>query len=98
MLRREINTLNIADFAKAEQTIERICFKEGLWITQKKMIKLPSGVCWYLKKEGATGMVEIALIHNENRVLLSNFDGDHADWIPETLDRIANNIAYWLTA
>lgn len=102
MLEREINTLSITDWHKAEQVIERICLKEGLWISLKNTLRqYPGSVHWHFKQAGGNaGVLEITLWPDQNRLWLSVHDsgdaGGDAAWIPDTFERIAAQLAYWL--
>ena len=97
MLEREINTLSVSDWTKAEQVIERICLKEGLWSSLKNTLKqYPGSVYWHFKQSGGAGVIEITLWPASNRLWLSVHDNRNAEWIPETFEKIAAELAYWL--
>lgn len=73
----------------SEGAVEKACSSMGLQLTMKGSLKsLASNIHWHYKKARQPGVLEITLMMNENKLILTCKKNRNGEWIGRATDEL----------
>jgi hypothetical protein len=85
----EVAVSGEAGLSNAERIIEKCCSSEGLQVSVKTSLRMRGdNVHWHFKKGEEKGTLEVTLLREERRVLISVHDNRRGAWIGASIKRL----------